>query len=320
MITEQLLPCSVSYLARQFSQISPAKHTFSPARVRLLPKGEPFLAFDFTYQKHASVGIEGIDRYYSNSTKSMINAHQFASSAFISAYQNHDPLPFQLQLSISKNLECSESNTEKKPKNGIYYPYQTAVEQVVAHFRAAREVGVGCMGVVVDAEFTSKDNLNFLHKEQVSVIGRMRKSIIVEYEGKSMAISKLATLFPRMHCSNYSNIEWRAKGILVKIPELDQSEVKIIIVWRKVGLEWISFFLICTNTELSVGQAIRLWKKRWQIEVLHRLYKQNFGLPYCQFKSYGGQQNHANMVVEAYWLAREERGKGKGISWKEGRL
>jgi hypothetical protein len=234
MVTERLLPCSVSYAARQFSQIAPTKHTFSPDRVRLLPKGEQYLAFDFTYQRHSSIDIERIDRHYSNATKSVVNAHQFSSSSFISPYKSHDPLPFQLQLSISKNLECSESSTNKKPKNEIYYPYRTPAEQAIAHFNEAREAGVQRAGVVVDAEFTSKNNLNLLNKAGVPLIGRMRKSVIVEYEGKRMAISDLATLFPIKCCSSYSKIDWRAKGIVVTILGLDQKEVKIVVAWRKI--------------------------------------------------------------------------------------
>jgi hypothetical protein len=49
------------------------------------------------------------------------------------------------------------------------------------------------------------------------------------------------------------------------------------------------------------------------------LYKQNFGLPSCQFKSYAAKQHHANLVLEAYWLTREERGKEEGISCREAR-
>lgn len=286
----------------------------------MVPKDPAYLSFDFTYQSHSSYQIEGIDRYYSNAKKSTILAHQYATSALILPYKKHAPLPFQLQLNISKVLECSkDTKTDKKPKNEIYYPHKTPVERVISHFEEAKKAGIDCIGVVVDAEFTSKDNLNALYSAKVNVIGRIKKTNLVEYEGKFLAIKDLATLFPFTQCCPYKEVGWRAKSVIVAISGLDQKQVKITIVWRKNKGEWISFFLISTNIATSTGEIIRAWKKRWQIEVLHRLYKQNFGLPSCQFKSYGAQQQHANLVLEAYWLAREERGKQEGISWREAR-
>lgn len=320
MLTEKLLTHSVSYVARQFSHLPPTAHVFSAARVNLVPQACVYLSFDFTYQSHSSYKIEGMDLYYSNAKKTSILAHKFASSAFILPYQEHAPLPFQLQLNVSKALECSkDTQTDKIPKNGVYYPYQTPIERIVSHVQQARAIGIECVGVVVDAEFTSKDNLNELYKAKIEVIGRIKKTNIIEYAGERMSIQKLVGLFPFIRCALYPSVGWRSKSVSVTLAGLDQKQVKITIVWRKNKGEWIPFFLISTNMETTTGEVIRSWRKRWQIEVLHRLYKQNFGLPCCQFKSYATHQHHANLVIEAYWLAREERERDRRISWREAR-
>lgn len=320
MAAQGLLPHSPSYTLRQFSQPHLAVSTrFSP-RISAIPNGKVYLSFDFMLQKRSSQCIEGVDQYYSNGHKRILRGHQYASSAFLNPYAAHDPLPFQLELHISKVLEYSEQTpTQSQPRDGIYYPYLKPIDRLIDHIKQAREAGVACIGVVADAEFTTKDNLNLCRAANISVIGRIKKSIVMNYGGERRQIRHMTELFPFKSCSHYKTVGWRARSSLVSIEGLDQTLVKIVLVWRKNRGEWIPFFLISTHIQTTTGEIIRAWQKRWQIEVLHRLYKQNFGLSSSQFIHYASQQHHANLVLEAYGLARVERDREWGLGWREAR-
>ena len=178
---------------------------------------------------------------------------------------------------------------------------------------------MACVGVVADAEFTTKENLNLCRAANLELIGRIKKSMVMNYQGEKKQIRHMAELFPFKSCSHYKTVGWRARSSIVSIEGLDQPLVKIVLIWRKNRSEWIPFFLLSTNIETTTGEIIRAWQKRWQIEVLHRLYKQNFGLPSSQFIHYASQQHHANLVLEAYGFARAERDRERGLKWREAR-
>ena len=60
-----------------------------------------------------------------------------------------------------------------------------------------------------------------------------------------------------------------------------------------------------------------MWKRRWQVEVLHRLYKQNFNLAACPVRHYAHHARHALLVLEGYFLARGQRERGPSLTWRQ---
>ena len=54
-----------------------------------------------------------------------------------------------------------------------------------------------------------------------------------------------------------------------------------------------------------------------QVEVLHRLYKQNFNLTACPVRHYAHHARHALLVLEGYFLARGQRERDPGLTWRE---
>ena len=257
MAAEGLLPHSPSYTLRQFSQPCLAVPAHFLPRISAILKGRVYLSFDFMLQKRSSECIEGVDQYYSNSQKRILMGHQYASSAFLTPYVSHDLLPFQLELHISKALEYSQqTQTQPPPENGIYYPYLKPIERLIAHLKHARDLGVACVGVVADAEFTTKENLNLCRAANLELIGRIKKSMVMNYQGEKKQIRHMAELFPFKSCSHYKTVGWRARSSIVSIEGLDQPLVKIVLIWRKNRSEWIPFFLLSTNIETTTGEII----------------------------------------------------------------
>lgn len=299
-----MLPCSVSYAARQWAAIPLQTGCPAPSRARLTGHdGAVYLVVDFTPVRHGGLTIQGLDQVWSTAEKRCVTAHQYTSSAYVHPYKAHDPIPADLRPRISAGL-ATES-----------VPFHSTLEVMQSQYHAVHEGGVGIKAVVVDAEFTTKLNLAQLLEQRIPVLGRVQKRLKVLWEEQSLRLDQLASRWPRARCSPYPALGWRAKRLEVNLPEV--GTVQVLIVWHQQGADWKVFFLISTVQNATVGELLRVWKRRWQVEVLHRLYKQNFNLTACPVRHYAHHARHAHLVLEGYFLAREQREHDPSLTWRQ---
>ena len=125
---------------------------------------------------------------------------------------------------------------------------------------AAREGGVRLKALVIDAEFTIKPNLTQLRKQRIPVLGRVQKRLKVLWEEQSLRLDQLAKRWPRARCSPYPALGWCSKRLEVDLPEV--GAVGVLIVWHQQGADWRVFFLISTVQDATVGELLRVWKRR----------------------------------------------------------
>lgn len=244
-----MLPCSVSYAARHRAAM-PLK-TALPALSRARLSGaesEVYLVVDFTPVLHGGITMQGIDRIWSTSEKRCVSGHQYTSSAYVQPYHPHDPIPADLCPRISKTLA-----TER-------VPFQSTLTVIQSQYHAARESGVAVKALVVDAEFTTKPNLERLLEEHIPVLGRVQKRLKVQLEDQSLRLDQLAEQWPRARCSPYPALGWRAKRLALNLPEV--GAVQVLIIWHQKGSDWKVFFLISTVGDANVGELLRVWKRR----------------------------------------------------------
>ena len=299
-----MLPCSVSYAARHWAAIPLQTGYLAPDRARLTGQsGAVYLVVDFTPVRHGGATIQGVDQVWSTSEKRCVTAHQYTSSAYIHPYRAHDPIPADLRPRISPALA-----TER-------VPFQSTLEVMKTQYHAARQGGVGIKAVVVDAEFTTKPNLAQSLEQRLPVLGRVQKRLKVLWEEQSLRLDQLASHWPRARCSPYPALGWRAKRLEIDLPEV--GAVQVLIVWHQQGADWKVFFLISTVQDATVFELLRVWKRRWQVEVLHRLYKQNFNLAACPVRHYAHHARHALLVLEGYLLARGQRERDPSLTWRQ---
>ncbi len=292
------LPCSPSYAARNLANTIPDANAVKH-RAASAPPGA-FLAVDLTPAPHAGPSMEGVDFVYSSVHKRPVLGLEFVSSALVYA-SGIDPIPLKLEGFISANLQTDA------------FPSRSPTQALLETVQHVRDQGVKFKAAVVDAGFVTKQAIEQLNTQSVPIVGRIRTNLIVEFEGQRVRIGVLAQRFRPGKARYYKRFDWYAKRVQVTLP--DVGEVELIICWRRLGGERALFVLVSTLVG-GVQEVLGAWRHRWDLECLHRLYKQNLGLGACQARAFSSQVRWVDLVLDAALLARAERLDSPGLAWR----
>jgi DDE superfamily endonuclease len=292
------LPYSPSYAARTLANTIPDANAIKHRANNAPP--DAFLAVDLTPAPHAGQSMQGVDFVYSSVSKRPILGLEFVSSALVYA-SGIDPIPLRLEPFISPNLQTDA------------FPSRTPTQALLDTVQHVRDQGVKFKATVVDAGFVTKEALEKLNVKGVPIIGRIRTNLIVEFEAERVRIGALAQRFRPGKARYYPRFDWYAKRVKVKLSGV--GEVDLIVCWRRIGGERELFVLVSTLVG-GVQELLGAWRHRWDLECLHRLYKQNLGLGACQARSFSSQVRWVDLVVQAALLARAERLVSPGLAWR----
>ncbi len=205
--------------------------------------------------------------------------HSLLSSALI--WQDKDPLPLRLEAFLTPAMATST------------YPLLTPTEGMLNIAGDVNLAGYQLKGVVVDAQFTTSLGLRSLDLLNVPFIGKCRINLKVRYQEKLVKVKELAEQFRPGRARWYKRFGWYAKRLKVYLPEV--GEVDLVLVWKHQGYGYELFALVST-VKAGLQEVLGAWKRRWELEKSHRLYKQNFGLGDCQCRRYAAQLKHADLV------------------------
>ena len=166
--------------------------------------------------------------------------------------------------------------------------------------RKALSAGIKADYVLFDTWFSSPAQLIDIKKLGLDAIAMIRKSpkIRYVYEGEELNLNKIYGMNKkRRGRSRYLlsvNIEIEKDGM--HIP------AKIVCVRNKKNRkDWVPF--ICTNPDLSEDEIIRIYGKRWQIEVFFKTCKSMLNLvSECHSLSYEALTAHVAIVFTRYML------------------
>ena len=124
-----------------------------------------------------------------------------------------------------------------------------------------------------------------------------------EYEGQQLSIKKIFGI-----CRKRRGRSKYLLSVNVMVGREQKIPVKIVCVRNKRNRkDWIAF--ICTNPDLSEEEIIRIYGKRWQIEVFFKTCKSYLNLiGECHSLSYDALTAHVAVVFARYMmLALEQR-------------
>ncbi len=294
------VPFSKSTVANTLRKEQFAKDEQIINRAALAPK-DALLAFDFVNNEHIGKTMEGLSPQYCSSAKGVRKSHKFASSALVKF--GHEPTPLNLEFKVSKELETDE------------YAYKTPSECIIEIVKKFIALGIYFVGVVADAEFLSNTTLQYHVENNIGLLTRIKSNRRIKFEGKSMSVANLATLFPSKKCCPNQKLDWRSKRIPVT---LDDLKVDILLIYRKQDSVWVPFFLLSTfSEEFSMAKLLEFWKARWGIEVIHRYIKQNLSFGKCYSPSIKAQQNWASLVLDAFIAVLTVKKQDKSYSWRK---
>lgn len=183
---------------------------------------------------------------------------------------------------------------------------QTKAPEVMLNLiDTATASGLSADYVLFDSWFSNPAQILDIKSRGMDVIAMIKKSsrIRYEYEGQQLNIKEIY--------SKNKKRRGRSKYLLsvdVMVGKDNPIPAKIVCVRNNVNRkDWLAF--ICTDTTLSEEEIIRIYGKRWQIEVFFKTCKSCLNLiGECHSLSYDALTAHVSVVFARYMLlALEQR-------------
>ena len=180
-----------------------------------------------------------------------------------------------------------------------------APEAMMTLLDTALSAGMKADYVLFDSWFSNPAQVTDIHSKGMNVIAMIKKSSRIKYSycGEQLNIKEIY--------SRNKKRRGRSKYLLsvdVMVGKENPIPAKIVCVKNKANRkEWLAF--ICTDTTLSEEEIIRIYGKRWQIEVFFKTCKSMLNLiGECHSLSYDALTAHVAIVFTRYMLlAMEQR-------------
>ena len=176
---------------------------------------------------------------------------------------------------------------------------------MVELLKTALNAGYKADYVLYDSWFSNPAQLVAVKNLGLDSIAMIKKSsrIRYEYEGQMLSIKKIYGI-----CKKRRGRSRYLLSVNVMVGKNQKIPAKIVCVRNKRNKkDWIAF--ICTNPDLSEEEIIRIYGKRWQIEVFFKTCKSYLNLVgECHSLSYDALTAHVAIVFARYMmLALEQR-------------
>ena len=177
-------------------------------------------------------------------------------------------------------------------------------EVMIELLRNAHSAGHSADYVLFDTWFSSPAQLIAVKNLGLDSIAMIKKSsrIYYEYEGEQLSIKKIFGI-----CKKRRGRSKYLLSVNIMVGK-EKLPAKIVCVRNKKNKkDWIAF--ICTNPELSEEEIIRIYGKRWQIEVFFKTCKSYLNLiSECHSLTYDALTAHVAIVFARYlMIAMEQR-------------
>ena len=171
--------------------------------------------------------------------------------------------------------------------------------------KTAQKAGHTADYVLFDSWFSNPAQLVAIKDLGLDSIAMIKKSsrIRYEYEGKQLSIKKIFGI-----CKKRRGRSKYLLSVNVMVGKDQKIPARIVCVRNKKNKkDWIAF--ICTNPDLSEKEILRIYGKRWQIEVFFKTCKTYLQLiSECHSLSYDALTAHVAIVFARYMMiAMEQR-------------
>ena len=178
-------------------------------------------------------------------------------------------------------------------------------DAMIELLRSAQKADHHADYVLFDTWFSNPAQLIAVKDLGLDSIAMIKKSprIYYEYDGMQLSINKTFGV-----CKKRRGRSKYLLSVNVMVGKDQKTPAKIVCVRNKKNKkDWIAF--ICTNPELSEEEIVRIYGKRWQIEVFFKTCKSYLQLvTECHSLSYDALTAHVAIVFTRYlMIAMEQR-------------
>lgn len=220
-------------------------------------------------------------------------------------------LPVNSSLLASSKEECLIGPVEKFDGRSLAAKRRKLAQMkgttvMIELLKNAMSAGHSAHYVLFDTWFANPAQFVAVKDLGLDSIAMLRKSsrIFYEYEGQQLSIRKIFGI-----CKKRRGRSKYLLSVNVMVGKEQKIPAKIVCVRnRNNKKDWIAF--ICTNPELSEEEIIRIYGKRWQIEIFFKTCKSYLNLiGECHSLSYDALTAHVAIVFTRYLMMAIEQRK-----------
>nr|WP_320013425.1 transposase [uncultured Desulfobacter sp.] len=258
---------------------------------------EEVLIFDdSTYSRNRSKKVELLSRVFDHTDMKYIKGFRMLTLGW-SDGNSFLGLDFALLSSADKKNRYNEINPDIDKRTCGYHRRQEAVTKTTAHLvpmvKRALDMGVRAKYVLMDSWFSMPSAIADL-REHIHVICMLKDhpKWLYEYQGKKLRLSELYGKLKKKR----GRAKIKAQAI-VTLSNGKQAKIIFVSCDKKRG--WLA--LLSTDLSLPNEEVIRLYGKRWDIEVFFKMCKQHLKLAKeIQIRNYDGLIAHTSLVIARY--------------------
>ncbi|QBH12430.1 IS4 family transposase [Desulfobacter hydrogenophilus] len=287
---------SPTYNWRRFT-LQLCRRIYFIIRKLLDDSSEEVLIFDdSTYSRNRSKKVELLSRVFDHTDMKYIKGFRMLTLGW-SDGNSFLGLDFALLSSVDKKNRYNEINPDIDKRTCGYHRRQEAVTKTTAHLvpmvKRALDMGVRAKYILMDSWFSMPSAIANL-REYIHVICMLKDhpKWLYEYQGKKLRLSEL-----------YGKLKKKRGRAKVKAQAIvtlsNGKQAKIIFVPCDKKRGWLA--LLSTDLALPNEEIIRLYGKRWDIEVFFKMCKQHLKLvKEIQIRNYDGLVGHTSLVIARY--------------------
>lgn len=260
---------------------------------------EEVLIFDdSTYDRSRSKKVELLAKVFDHSTMKFLKGFRLLTLGW-SDGNSFLGIDFALLSSADQKNRYNEINPDVDKRTCGYKRRKEATtkstELLEPMVKRALETGVKARYLLMDSWFSMPIVVATLRKH-IHVICMMKDqhNWLYEYQGKKLRLSDLYSKLTKKK----GKAKIKAK-VIVKAS--NGEKIKIVFVPGNKKRGWLA--LLSTDLDLPGEEIVRLYGKRWDIEVFFKMCKQHLKLvKEIQIRNYDGLIGHTTLVIARYNL------------------
>lgn len=263
---------------------------------------------DSLYDRSRSNKVELLSRVFDHTTRKFVKGFKMLTIGW-SDGNTFLPVAFSLMSSRhEKKILCPADNSIDKRSSGYKRRNEATVKSTETLLKLLDSVkGLPAKYLLFDSWFAFPKMIAEVVKRNLDVVCMLKRSSKIHYlyQGEWMNIKEI---YKRITPADKGDI---IGSVIASIRESKKSqelvEVKIVFVKDRHSKNWLA--VLSTNTSISNEEIIRIYGKRWDIEVFFKVVKSYLALAKeFQGRSYDMMLAHTTIVFMRYaMLALESR-------------
>lgn len=257
---------------------------------------EVLILDDSTYDRSRSKKVELLSKVFDHSNMKYLKGFRLLTLGW-SDGNSFLGIDFALLSSANKKNRYTEANTDIDKRTCGYKRRKEAItkstELLEPMIKRAINLGVSAKYVVMDSWFSMPSVISNLRQHiQVICMLKDQPKWYYEYKGKKLRLKDLYAKLKKKR--------GRAKikaNIVVRLSDGKNARIIFVPCDNKRG--WLA--ILSTELNISGEEIIRLYGKRWDIEVFFKMCKTHLKLvKEIQIRNYDGLIGHTSLVIARY--------------------